>query len=351
MYRNVGVDIDGYIARNEAGWRRLDELTKRARRRVANLQPHELDELVQRYQQVSAQLSYVRTAFHDPPLLARLTRLVAAASGVIYGKRARSWNGVARFFTRSFPAAVWYQRRAIAVAAVLFVVPAALTCIWLLNDQVALDASASAAERQHYVDEQFEQYYSEQPSVQFFTQVTTNNIRVAFMAFALGGLLCVPGALIVLVNAVLLGQAAAWMISEGDALRFWGLILPHGALEITSIVIAAGAGLAIGWAVIAPGDRSRGVAFMEEGRRAVVIVLGLVATFMVAGLIEGFVTGSGLPPAARVVIGIVVWATFMAYIWVFGRDAAMRGYSGALGEIDRPPPAESVDRSDAVTLV
>jgi uncharacterized membrane protein SpoIIM required for sporulation len=351
VYRNVGVDIDGYIARNEAGWRRLDELTKRARRRVANLQPHELDELVQRYQQVSAQLSYARTAFHDPPLIARLTRLVAAASGVIYGKRARSWNGVARFFTRSFPAAVWYQRRAIAVAAVLFVVPAALTCIWLLNDRVALDASASPAERQHYVDEQFEQYYSEQPSVQFFTQVTTNNIRVAFMAFALGGLLCVPGALILFVNAVMLGQAAAWMISEGDAVRFWGLILPHGALEITSIVIAAGAGLAIGWAVIVPGDRSRSVAFMEEGRRAVVIVLGLVATFVGAGLIEGFVTGSGLPPTARVIIGIVVWATFMAYIWVFGRTAATQGYSGALGEIDRPPPPEPVDRSDATTLV
>jgi hypothetical protein len=83
----------------------------------------------------------------------------------------------------------------------------------------------------------------------------------------------------------------------------------------------------------------------------VVIVLGLVATFVGAGLIEGFVTGSGLPPTARVMIGIVVWATFMAYIWVFGRTAAMQGYSGALGEIDRPPPPEPVDRSDATTLV
>lgn len=351
MYRNVGVDIDGYIARNEAGWRRLDDLTKRARRRVANLEPYELDELVQRYQQASAQLSYVRTAFPDRPLIARLTRLVAAASGVIYGKRARSWNGVTRFFARSFPAAIWHQRRAIWVAAALFVVPAALTCVWLLNDQVAMDASASPAERELYVDEQFEQYYSEQPSVQFFTQVTTNNVRVAFLAFALGGLLCVPGALVVLVNAVLLGQAAAWMISEGEALRFWGLILPHGALEITSIVIAAGAGLSVGWALIAPGDRPRSVAFTDEGRRAVVIVLGLMATFVGAGLIEGFVTGSGLPPTVRVVIGVVVWSTFLTYVWVFGRAAAAQGYTGALGEIDRPPqtPAPAPEPTSAAT--
>ena len=220
---------------------------------------------------------------------------------------------------------------------VLFIVPTVIVCVWLLNDRVALDASASPAQRQDYVDEQFEQYYSDQPSAQFFTQVTTNNIRVAFVAFALGSLLCVPGALILIVNAVGLGQAAAWMISEGDALRFFGLILPHGALEITSIVVAAGAGLAIGWALIAPGDRTRTQALTEEGRRAVVIVLGLMATFTVAGLIEGFVTGSGLPPWLRVALGLIVWTGFLSYIWVFGRAAAAQGYTGALGELERHP--------------
>jgi uncharacterized membrane protein SpoIIM required for sporulation len=240
------------------------------------------------------------------------------------------------FFVTSFPASVWFQRRAIAAAALLFVVPAVLMCVWLLNDRVALDASASPAQRQHYVDEQFEQYYSEQPSAQFFTQVTTNNIRVAFVAFALGSLLCLPGVLILTYNAIGIGQAAAWMISEGQSLRFWGLILPHGALEITSIVVAAGAGLSVGWAMIAPGDRTRTRALTEEGRRAVVIVLGLMATFTVAGLIEGFVTGSGLPPVVRVVVGVAVWSAFVTYIWVLGRAAVAKGYSGALGELDRP---------------
>jgi len=344
------VDIDGYIARNESSWRRLDDLTRRARRKVSTLEPHELDELVQRYQQVSAQLSYVRTYYRDPSLTARLTRLVAAASGVIYGKRARSLRTVHRFFVVTFPAAVWYQRRTIAVATALFVVPAFLVGLWLVNDPVALDASASPGERRNYVEEQFEQYYSEQPSAQFFTQVTTNNIRVAFTAFALGALLCIPGALILTFNAVVLGQAAAWMISEGDSLRFWGLILPHGALEITAIVVAAGAGLAVGWAVIAPGDRTRSRAVSEEGRRAVVTVLGLMAVFLAAGLIEGFVTGSGLQPAVRVAIGLAAWLLFAAYIWVFGRAAAADGYTGALGESERHPD-EPVVRTRASARV
>jgi uncharacterized membrane protein SpoIIM required for sporulation len=333
------VDIDSYIARNQVAWQQLDDLTRRGRRSIANLTPDELDLLLALYQRTSAQLSYVRTAYREPALTSRLTRLVASANGVIYGKRTRSLRTVADFFTISFPAAVWHQRRPVVAATLLFVVPAFLIGLWLVNDPVALDASGSPAERQFYVEEQFEQYYSDRPSAQFFTEVTTNNIRVGFLAFALGAFLCIPGALILAYNALNLGVVAAWMITEGDALRFWGLILPHGALEITAIVIAGGAGLALGWALIAPGDRSRSDALAEEGRRAVVIVLGLMATFIAAGLIEGFITGSGWSAGIRVAIGLIAWGVFMAYLIVLGRAAAARGYTGALGERDRPPPA------------
>lgn len=333
------MDVDSYIARNQGSWDRLADLTRRARRSVAKLEPGELEELLALYQRTSSQLSYARTTYREPALTARLTRLVASANGVIYGKRARSLRVVTDFFRISFPAAVWHQRRPIVAATLLFVVPAVLIGVWLLNDPVAMDASASPSYRQTFVEDRFEQYYSEKPSALFFTEVTTNNIRVGFLAFALGSLLCLPGALILVVNAVYLGTAASWMISEGDALRFWGLILPHGALEITAIVIAGGAGLALGWAIIAPGDRTRVDAIAEEGRRAVVIVLGLMATFTAAGLIEGFVTGSGLPPVIRVGVGLAAWVVFMAYLVVFGRAAEAEGFTGALGERDRPPPA------------
>ncbi len=326
------MDIDHYIADNEPGWRRLAELTSKAQRRVRDLGPGELDELLALYQRSSAQLSYVRTYYRDPILTARLTRLVAAASGVVYSKRTRSMRAVSRFFAQTFPAACWYHRRAISVAALALFVPAIVVAVWLLNDPVAMDASGSPTERRHYVEEQFEQYYSDRPSAQFFTEVTFNNIQVGYTAFALGGLACIPGALIIGFNGANLGAAAAWMISEGDALRFWGLILPHGALELTAIAIAGGAGLALGWSWIAPGDRTRGRAFMEEGRRSVVIALGVSAAFVAAGIIEGFVTGTGLPAAVRVAVGVAGWGVFMAYLVVQGRKAAALGLTGAMGE-------------------
>lgn len=329
------MDVDRYIAYNTPTWTRLELLTNRARSNIRSLEPGELDEFIALYQRTSAQLSHVRTHYRDRDLTARLTRIIAAAGGVIYGKRARSISAIADFFTITFPAAVWHIRRFIAIATLVMFVPAILISVWLVNDTAALDASATRAERMHYIENQFEQYYSEQPSALFFTKVTVNNINVSFMAFALGALACLPGVWVLLNNGVQLGVVSAWMISAGDTARFFGLILPHGALELTAIVIAGGAGLQLGWTVIAPGDRSRPSAMAEEGRRVVTVIIGLMAVFLTAGLIEGFVTGSGLPVGLRVGLGIAVWAAFMTYVWTQGRLGASRGLTGVLGELER----------------
>jgi uncharacterized membrane protein SpoIIM required for sporulation len=122
------------------------------------------------------------------------------------------------------------------------------------------------------------------------------------------------------------------MYAGGGATTFWGLIIPHGLLELSSIVIAGAAGFTLGWAVIAPGDRKRSTALALAARRSVTIVLGLMVAFVVAGLIEGFVTPSALPTAARVGLGAVVFVAFWSYVLTRGRIAAERGLTGAMGE-------------------
>jgi hypothetical protein len=64
----------------------------------------------------------------------------------------------------------------------------------------------------------------------------------------------------------------------------------------------------------------------------VVIVLGLALAFIVAGTIEGFVTGSGLSTLVRVGIGVTVEMAFVLYLVVQGRRAAAMGETGLLGE-------------------
>ena len=330
---NLGaLDIDGFIHRNEPVWQRLEALTKRARRGPRRLEPGELDELVADYQRVSAHLSYARTAFVDPGLTARLTRLVADANGVVYGRRARTFSAIGRFFRVDFPAAVWHARRMMLVSAACLLLPAIAVAAWIGTSDAALDATASEETRQAYLAEEFEDYYSSEPAAQFATQVTVNNIQVAILAFATGVLLCLGAVFILVNNGASLGVAAGLFVAAGQSPKFLGLILPHGLLELTAVIVAGGAGIHLGWAIIAPGDRTRGDALAEAGRRSVVIVIGLMLAFVTAGLIEGFVTGTGWSTAIRVGIGVMVEVAFLLYVVAFGRQAAAEGHTGLLGE-------------------
>jgi Stage II sporulation protein M len=108
------------------------------------------------------------------------------------------------------------------------------------------------------------------------------------------------------------------------------------------VLIAGGAGLRLGWTLIEPGDRPRAAALAAEGRRSVVIVVGLVATFVVAGIIEGFVTGSTLPTWMRVGIGVTVELAFLSYLVLRGPVAAAHAPTGR--EPDHRRPAALVSR-------
>lgn len=330
------MDIDRFITTHQPAWDRLAVLTSRASRRVAGLSSDELDELVQLYQRVSTHLSVARTRYRDPALTARLTRLVARAGALVYGTRPRTLRAAGRFVADTFPAALWHARAFVGVAALLFVVPAVTVAAWLATSPAALQATGPAAVREAYVEEDFEVYYSSSASAEFASQVTTNNIQVGFLAFAGGILVCLPTAVVLVLNGANIGAAAGLFAAAGELPRFWGLILPHGLLELTAVFVAGGAGLRLGWTLVDPGDRRRGDALVAEGRRAVVIVVGLVGVFAIAGVIEGFVTGSALPTWARVGIGAAAEAGFVGYVTARGRSAAGRGLTGALGEDDEP---------------
>jgi uncharacterized membrane protein SpoIIM required for sporulation len=326
------VNLDRFIASNQPVWERLDELSRRASRGAGRLSAADIDELVSTYQRTSTHLAAARTTYRDPALTASLTALVGRAGAVVYGTRPRTLRAAARFVADTFPAAVWHARAFVAVATALFLVPAAIVAVWIAVSPAALEATGPEALREAYVAEDFAEYYTANPSALFASQVTTNNIQVGILAFAGGIFGCLLTAWILVLNGANVGMAAGLFAAAGQQPLFWGLILPHGFLELTAVFVAGGAGLRLGWTLIDPGDRPRGQALVEEGRRAVVIVIGLVGVFTVAGLIEGFVTGAPWPPWVRVGIGAVALAAFLAYVAVRGRAAAARGLTGALGE-------------------
>lgn len=321
------MDLDAYVAEHAAEWRRLEHLARRRRVTAA-----EADELVALYQRAATHLSAVRSRSPDPALVARLSGLVLAARNAITGAPAFSWRTVGRFFTATFPLSVyrawpWWS----AVATTFSLVAFGIMGYVVANpDVVRLFVDDETITKM--VQSEFVGYYSEFQAQNSTLRVWTNNAVLTAECLA-GGVLILPVVVVLFYNAFNVGLTGGVMIAYGRGDVFFGLIIPHGLLELTAVFIGAGVGLRIGWAWIAPGPlRTRGRALVEAAQEGMLVALGLVVVLLVSGILEGFLTPSALPMLIKDVIGALVWLAFLAYVVILGRAAQLEGVSTELPE-------------------
>ncbi|MFD0903346.1 stage II sporulation protein M [Actinomadura sediminis] len=318
------MDVDAYVAAHNPDWNRLEQLINRGRK----LTGAEADELVELYQRTATHLSVVRSSSPDPELVGRLSSLVARGRAAVAGAQAPMWRDVSRFATVTFPAVAYRLRWWWLGNAVLGNLLALALAIWVVQNPEVQASVGAPEEIRRLVEEDFANYYTEHSAGSFAFQVWINNAWVSAVAIIFGILLGIPTVYVLLLNQANLGLTAGLMFAHGKGDIFFGLILPHGLLELTAVYLAVAGGLKLGWTIIDPGRRTRGQALAEEGRAAVSIAIGLVAVLFVSGLIEGFVTGWVHVTWLRVGIGVVAELTFLTYVIVLGRRATRKGETG-----------------------
>jgi uncharacterized membrane protein SpoIIM required for sporulation len=323
------VDLDAYVAAHRRDWDRLEVLVGKASH-PRRLSGTEVDELVELYQRAATSLSLVRSAGPDPVLVARLSTLVARARSAVAGGRPAVWRDAAAFLRHGFPAICYRTRWWWAGATVFFLVVAFAWGAYIASSPEAQLAVAPPEVVQQLVQEDFENYYSSAPAQDFAARVFTNNAVVAAQAIVFGVLLGLPVLFVLYFNALNVGVAGGLMAANDRTGLFFGLILPHGLLELTAVFVACGLGLKLGWTVVDPGARTRSRALAEEGRAVVLGALGIALVLLVSGLVEAFVTPSGLPTWARIGIGVVVEVLFLAWVFGPGRRAHRAGTTGDL---------------------
>ena len=324
------MDLDVFIAAHQAEWQRLEELLGRARR-PRRLSGPEVDELVELYQRTATHLSVLQGAGPDPAVIGKLSVLVARARNVVVGSRQAAWKDVARFLRVDFPAILYRTRWWWTTVAAVFLLLSFGWAAFLTSHPAALNTLIPPDNVDQIVNHDFADYYSSAPAQDFAAHVFTNNALIAAASVASGALLGLPVFFLIYSNALNVGVIAALMIAHGRAGLFFGLILPHGMLELTSVFVASGLGLKLGWSVIDPGPRPRSRAFAEEGRALVSGAIGITIMLFISGLIEAFVTPSGLPTWARIGIGAVAEIAFLLVVFIVGRNAVR---SGATGDLD-----------------
>jgi uncharacterized membrane protein SpoIIM required for sporulation len=337
------VDLDAFVAEHAGSWRRLEQLSRKRRLTVA-----EVDEMMALYQRTGTHLSMVRSRSPDPALMARLSRIVLAARAAMTGGTVFSWRVVGRFFTSTFPLAVFQAWRWWCGVATLSTV-LTFGVMYYIAAHPEVQQQLLNESVQQLVTQDFPGYYSQYPAHEFAFQVWSNNALVTGQCLA-SGVLILPVLYVLANNLLNLAVVGGTMIGNGYGAEFFGLIVPHGLLELTCVFIAAGVGMRIGWAWIAPGPyRTRGKALAETARAAMLVALGLALVLLVSGLIEAFVTPSPLPTVFRVAIGVLVWGSFLAYVFLMGARAARAQVSADLdaslledtAPVARPPEREA----------
>lgn len=315
--------MNRFLEEKKDNWQRLEDLlvmlSGSSLRSLSRVEVREFGEL---YRRAAADLAIARAETRDAKLINYLNSLVIRAHGKIYRAESGGVGVVWKFFSRDFPVAFRNARWFIFIAFITFTL-AAVFSGWLsyVNPEFAVtigveDAAAAAASNQQW-------WLSLNEANQIgASKLLTNNIRVSFLAFAWGALLGVGSLYVLMMNGVSIGGVvgACYRGNSDFANDLLTFMVGHGVIELSAIFMAGGAGMMIGYAFINPGDLTRGQALKKKGMDAAKIVIGCACLLVVAGIIEGFLSPSGLPAGVKVATGLLTGIVMYSYLILTGHE-------------------------------
>ena len=146
-----------------------------------------------------------------------------------------------------------------------------------------------------------------------------NNAGIGLRCFA-WGILVIPGMFVTLYNAAVLGASFGYMarpdIVQKD--NFFEFVTAHGPFELTAIVLGAGAGLRIGVSWMWTQGFNRIDSLRRCAPRIMPIVGASVVLFVLAALIEAFISPSAAPLFIKQTIAVVSTLMLMFYFVILG---------------------------------
>lgn len=314
-----------FRAEREADWRRLETLLAKAEAGGASkLKRDELLEIPLLYRQALSSLSVARSISLDQSLVGYLESLCTRAYFIVYGARTRLPERLARFFLHDWPAAVQSLWRETLVSFALSVVSAVVAYVLVRRDAdwfhsfvkpglaSGRDPTATTASLR---DTLYHAGAAGDGLSVFATFLFTHNAQIALFAFALGFLLCLPTAALLVMNGGMFGAFLALFVSRGLGFEAGGWLMIHGTTELFAIILAGAAGFAIGWSVCFPGEHSRLDAAAAAGRRAAMVMAGVVVMLLVAGILEGFGRQLIQVDYVRYAIAVAMLLVWLAYFY------------------------------------
>lgn len=301
-----------FVKLNQKRWQEFEKLLTTGRP-----QPDKMAEI---FIQLTDDLSFARTQYPDSRTTQYLNNLTSKIHLEIYKNKKEEKNRFIHFWKYEVPGVMWEIRRPLLYSFVVFVIAIFIGVVSTLQD----DTFVRLIMGDQYVNMTIENIKSGNPTAVYggdseansFFRITLNNILVSFWAFVVGSISSLLTGFLLFRNGVMVGSFFTFFFMENQFAVGAPVVMLHGTIELTSIVIAGAAGFVMGNSIIFPGTYSRLESFKVGALKGLKVIIGLVPFFIVAGFIESFITRYTFMHWSLKVFIIGVSAYIMIYYFV-----------------------------------
>ena len=302
-----------FIKQNKTRWQEFEKVVKHQRQ----AQPDKLAEL---FIQVTDDLSFARTQYPESRTTQYLNSLASKVHLEIYKNKREDTNRFVTFWKYELPEVIYDSRKPLRYALIIFLVSGVIGALSTIYD----DTFVRLILGDGYVNMTLEnieggnptKVYSTWDEVNMFFMITWNNVQVSFMVFVMGVFASIGTGYHLFSNGVMVGTFIAFFYQQEQLAHALPVIMLHGTIELSSIVIAGGAGFVMGNSLMFPKTYSRLTSFKYGAVKGLKIIMGLVPFFILAGFIESFITRHAFMHWGLKTLVISLSAILMIYYFV-----------------------------------
>jgi len=325
---------DRFRLEREADWVRLEEIvTKMEKGKARKLSDEDVLALPTLYRTLLSSLSIARESSLDAGLIDYLEGLALRSYFMVYGTQTSFGRWLKGFFGGGWSQAIREIKLDIWIALFVMIAGTLIGYVLVAGDsdwyyalvpgnfaEVRVPGATEEALRGTLFGAE------EQDGLGVFAAyLFSNNAQVAILAFALGFAFAIPSILLLIHNMALLG-AMLWVFAQrGLTVEFIGWLSIHGTTELFAILLAGAAGIHVGRSLAFPGAKSHLTAASAAGKRAALVMAGVVIMLICAGLLEGFARQLINNTGGRYLVGGAMLIFWLTYFFVFGRKRAEIG--------------------------
>lgn len=323
-----------FIAQNKEKWRESETLLQS--------EAKDPDKLSNLFTQIIDDLSYSRTYYPNRSVRVYLNKIARQYFSIIYSHRSRRRNGFKLFWLDELPQIMIHCKKELIISLLFFLMSMAIGVFSSINDPdfagTILGDSYINMTNENIAKGDPMAVYKKSHEMEMFLGITFNNLMVAFRTYVFGVFLAIGTLASLLYNGIMVGCFQYFFIDRGLGLESALTIWLHGTLEISSIVLAGGAGLTLGRGLIFPGTYSRLQSFQLSAIRSLKLMLGITPVFVLAAIIESFLTRyTDVPDMMKIAVIVLSAAFIIGYFVVYPWLKAKSGFAEPLKEVRLSP--------------